>query len=1179
VTDIVEPYTTPAVSGSFTPDITPIILAAHIDNYEILRMLLDRGDRVPKPHELRCACADCVRAQREDSLRHSKSRINAYKALASPALICLSSKDPILTAFELSWEMRRLGRLENEFKSEYESLSVQCQNYATALLEQTRSSHELAIVLNHEVGQGGARIASVSKASGGGGGGGSGGGVVFGGEPSDELGEAERMHLSRLKLAINIFFGSKLECTFNGILLNPDVLELNGILLNPDVLELNGILLNPDVLELNGILLNPDVLELNGILLNPDVLELNGILLNPDVLELNGILLNPDVLELNGILLNPDVLELNGILLNPDVLELNGILLNPDVLELNGILLNPDVLELNGILLNRMFLIEWHPIEPGCSCALNGILLNPDVLELNGILLNPDVLELNGILLNPDVLALNGILLNPDVLELNGILLNPDLNGILLNPDVLELNGILLNPDVLELNGILLNPDVLELNGILLNPDVLELNGILLNPDLNGILLNPDVLELNGILLNPDVLELNGILLNPDVLELNGILLNPDVLELNCILLNPDVLELNGILLNPDVLELNGILLNPDVLALNGILLNPDVLELNGILLNPDVLELNGILLNPDVLALNGILLNPDVLELNGILLNPDVLGLNGILLNPDVLALNDILLNPDVLELNGILLNPDVLELNGILLNPDVLELNGILLNPDVLALNGILLNPDFVAHPHCQQLLAALWYDGLPGFRRKHMVFQIGMIGTFAGIFPMLAMFYLLAPRSSLGQKIRKPFIKFICHSASYLLFLGFLVLAAIRIEDILMNTLEQKLQERGPEPSVVEWIIVVYVMGFVWQEVKQLWSEGAKAYVTDMWNLLDFATNSLYIATITLRGVAWYLNWDAYDPTLISECLFATANIFSMLKLVYIFTVNPHLGPLQISLGRMLSDILKFLFVVVLVLVSFACGFNQLYWFYAYERNKYCQDNRFYFGITGDALDKYQYCVTRGRTFSNLFEITQTLYWSAYGLIDLSNTDLEYQHSFTQFVGKLMFGAFCAITFIVLLNMLIAMMNCSYEYIAAQADTEWKFARSKLWISYFEEGATLPAPFNIIPSPKSFFYAITWIRDRILTCSKGHQRSKWQSIRKVVKKINERETRYQNVMRDLVKRYLMARTRADEKQGVTEDDLNEIKGDISSFRFELLEILRTNGMKTPAYTQQRS
>ena len=33
------------------------------------------------------------------------------------------------------------------------------------------------------------------------------------------------------------------------------------------------------------------------------------------------------------------------------------------------------------------------------------------------------------------------------------------------------------------------------------------------------------------------------------------------------------------------------------------------------------------------------------------------------------------------------------------------------------------------------------------------------------------------------------------------------------------------------------------------------------------------------------------------------LISEGLFAAANIFSNLKLVYIFSVNPYLGPLQV------------------------------------------------------------------------------------------------------------------------------------------------------------------------------------------------------------------------------------------------------------------------------------
>ena len=48
-----------------------------------------------------------------------------------------------------------------------------------------------------------------------------------------------------------------------------------------------------------------------------------------------------------------------------------------------------------------------------------------------------------------------------------------------------------------------------------------------------------------------------------------------------------------------------------------------------------------------------------------------------------------------------------------------------------------------------------------------------------------------------------------------------------------------------------------------------------------------------------------------WDPYDPMFISEGMFGAANIFSFLKLVHIFSVHPHLGPLQISLGRMVFE----------------------------------------------------------------------------------------------------------------------------------------------------------------------------------------------------------------------------------------------------------------------------
>uniref|UniRef100_K1S2W3 Transient receptor potential-gamma protein n=1 Tax=Magallana gigas TaxID=29159 RepID=K1S2W3_MAGGI len=497
------------------------------------------------------------------------------------------------------------------------------------------------------------------------------------------------------------------------------------------------------------------------------------------------------------------------------------------------------------------------------------------------------------------------------------------------------------------------------------------------------------------------------------------------------------------------------------------------------------------------------------------------------------------------------------------------------------------------FVSHPNCQQLLASLWYEGLPGFRRHNIVSRLLITFMIGFTFPLLSLFYLIAPKSRFGKLIRKPFIKFICHSASYITFLVLLILVSQRVEipipglwDKVATDLDKiQLEQRGAPATMVEWMILAYVAGLIWAEIKQLWDEGAHDYVHDMWNILDFVTNSLYIATFTLRLIAYLQvqkeiqenkasaqlerkDWNAYDPNLIAESLFAAANIFSSLKLIYIFTVNPHLGPLQISLGRMILDIMKFAVLYGLVLFSFACGLNHLYWYYATLRERECK-----------VQNIEESCDRRYKRFANLFQILQTLYWSIYGLIDLNNAELLENHIFTEFIGKLMFGSYSWIALVVLLNLLIAMMSNSYHNTSSQADEEWKFARSKLWMSYFEDSGTLPAPFNIIPSPKSCIYLLLWFKRNVFSCSLHQKRNRWQSIRKIVKKINEKEIRYQRVMRDLIKRYIMQKQRGPLRgEGVTEDDVQEIKQDISSFRYELLEILRNNGMKTPNPNQPK-
>ncbi|XP_006029431.1 short transient receptor potential channel 5 [Alligator sinensis] len=474
-----------------------------------------------------------------------------------------------------------------------------------------------------------------------------------------------------------------------------------------------------------------------------------------------------------------------------------------------------------------------------------------------------------------------------------------------------------------------------------------------------------------------------------------------------------------------------------------------------------------------------------------------------------------------------------------------------------------------EFVAQPNCQQLLATLWYDGFPGWRRKHWAVKLLTCITIGLLFPVLSVVYLIAPKSRLGLFIKKPFIKFICHTGSYLTFLFMLLLASQHI-------VRTDLHVQGPPPTIVEWMILPWVLGFIWGEIKEMWDGGFNEYIHDWWNLMDFAMNSLYLATISLKIVAYVKyngsrpreEWEMWHPTLIAEALFAISNILSSLRLISLFTANSHLGPLQISLGRMLLDILKFLFIYCLVLLAFANGLNQLYFYYetsASEEPNNCKGIR---------------CEKQNNAFSTLFETLQSLFWSVFGLLNLYVTNVKARHEFTEFVGATMFGTYNVISLVVLLNMLIAMMNNSYQLIADHADIEWKFARTKLWMSYFDEGATLPPPFNIIPSPKSIWYLCKWIHYRLCP---GKDPEDEQKRHENLKTFTERHAdnliqnqHYQEVIRNLVKRYVAAMIRNSKtNEGLTEENFKELKQDISSFRYEVLDLLGNRKPQRRSYS----
>ncbi|ESO12412.1 hypothetical protein HELRODRAFT_63393 [Helobdella robusta] len=506
------------------------------------------------------------------------------------------------------------------------------------------------------------------------------------------------------------------------------------------------------------------------------------------------------------------------------------------------------------------------------------------------------------------------------------------------------------------------------------------------------------------------------------------------------------------------------------------------------------------------------------------------------------------------------------------------------------------------FVAHPHCQQLLASVWFEGIPGWRRRNFITKVVIIITLICFLPIMALIYLVFPRSRIGRLVRTPFMKFMYHSVSFGVFLFLLILVSTNF-GAADGEYTQRQHQRGPPPTNLECLIVAYVMGFVWGECKQLWDEGLKAYLRQWWNWLDFIMLSLYLCTLSLRLIAYFHSqhpdiyglslaprnqWPETDPTFVSEGVFAIANVFSFARIIYLFQANPLLGPLQISLGCMLIDIGKFFFIFFLVITSFACGLNQLYYFYSSSNSSHEIETNHQ--MTSQEMQNTNY--------ENAFNPSYvTLFWSLFGLTQLQTVRDGQLKAITKAVGECLLMFYHTMAVIVLINMLIAMMSNSYREIEDHADREWKFARTKLWMGYFDDGSTLPPPFNILISPKSIYYFLRSIKllvYKILYCchiKPSTKKMMRKSMKSKEKLLEDNRRQYtvrsiylknglttmltlmcmylfkilfviyqQDVMRKLVNRFIHQWKIQLRQESINEDHISEIKQDISSLRREL-------------------
>ncbi|XP_055899528.1 uncharacterized protein LOC106062840 isoform X1 [Biomphalaria glabrata] len=442
------------------------------------------------------------------------------------------------------------------------------------------------------------------------------------------------------------------------------------------------------------------------------------------------------------------------------------------------------------------------------------------------------------------------------------------------------------------------------------------------------------------------------------------------------------------------------------------------------------------------------------------------------------------------------------------------------------------------FIANASCQEHLASMWYAGASWFQHQNFPIKLVLVPLGIVFIPVTAIVYVFLPYSRIGKILKSPFMKFMNYICSYTAFLVLLFLGTQ------LSSFKSVHLFKGIE-GVVNGLIMFYVLGMFWAECKQLWEEGVKGYFSQMWNYMDITMLALYTAGYSTEGVI-YTKTNGYfadnhlihsedesilNPQILSKVLFSVANVMSFARIAYILPASETFGQLQISYGRMLQDVGKFIFIYFTVMIAFICGLTSLY------------------------------SISKNENFAGLLETTGTLFWAAFGMgnsqapaikeetnSSQDNGDSEITDSellkVIEVVGYILYGVYILGAVVVLINMLIAMMSNTFEDIQKSEDCEWKFARAKLWISFIEQGTTLPIPFNIIPTPKSVVRLFRWFQECI-SCQSSRSDSNKED-----KKPNELE--YKAIMHRVVLRYIH-KMKFEKKGESIKDDLLDTREEV--------------------------
>ncbi|XP_008402157.1 transient receptor potential cation channel subfamily M member 2-like isoform X2 [Poecilia reticulata] len=262
----------------------------------------------------------------------------------------------------------------------------------------------------------------------------------------------------------------------------------------------------------------------------------------------------------------------------------------------------------------------------------------------------------------------------------------------------------------------------------------------------------------------------------------------------------------------------------------------------------------------------------------------------------------------------------------------------------------------------------------------------------------------------------------------------------------------------------PSIAELVLYIWLFTLVCEEIRQLFydpdhfgfCEKAKVYIQELWNILDVIS----ILGFCL-GLAFRLTTKLFYPGKIILCI---DYVVFCLRLMAIFTINRTLGPKIIIVRKMMRDLFFFMFLLSIWVVAYGVAKqgilidndNRLDWI---MRGAVYEPYLTIFGSFPDNVDNAKFDIN-----SCSMNGTDPLKPKC---PELNKNQMP---EFPEWLTIIMLCVYLLFANILLINLLIAIFNYTFEEVHDNTDRIWKFQRYQLIKEYYSRPAP-PPPFIIL------------------------------------------------------------------------------------------------------------